>query len=570
MSKVDVNYMDKQQISEVFKLTDVVTNESIALIPCDSAGNFSIAGVTRAPIQKNAIQTTSQGGEWSDLEYPFMAIQQEDWTGGRANYRFSGDTSRFFDSRRAQTAFNDCIFNAPLEYYSTGFKKAYTNCPNSVTFIKMKGDTRHLIKRIPAENYTCGNLYIHLRRRGTPLTGLTVRLLSNMSSDPVVYASHTYTIDEVTDITTEFYKFSFPAKNITNTAFLEVFSDDTDEQNYWEVGCTEAEDSETYKSYSGANWEPFKLELLYRLDTVQDDIRIKFFTYNQLLFMLKQDTQDNPSLWLNGDIGKISSASQTSLTDSGKNWEIDCYKGAKIGLIYGHGAEGHISVWKTIIENTNNEIIIDSEWDIKPTGNCIYIILDTPLWHEITNHGLTAYVTDIHVIRDVVYFAMGDYVNIRKMRYNRKTGDFEWLELSGTTATYLQSVRDRAGMMLWRARNEDEMFERSVERSDLLDWETPDPIEDEESENKIPTDKLLITYLKEEDGDEDEDDNTTPSHPNPEEPNNPNAQTNPDTTGTDDELPIITDIYDNELPDYDKKRYNMKDKDITYTGTAAK
>ena len=96
-ARTNVNHHEKQTISEVFQLTNVVDNKSVALIPCDSAGNFTINGVSRAPIQKNAIQTTSQGGEWSDLEYPFMAIQQEDWTGGRANNRFSGDHSRFFD-----------------------------------------------------------------------------------------------------------------------------------------------------------------------------------------------------------------------------------------------------------------------------------------------------------------------------------------------------------------------------------------------------------------------------------------------------------------------------------------
>ena len=541
MSRVNTNYDEKQTISEIFQLTNVVSNESIALIPCDSAGNFSIAGVTRAPIQKNAIQTTSQGGEWSDLEYPFMAIQQEDWTGGRANYRFSGDTSRFFDSKRAQTAFNECIFNAPLDYYSTGFKKAYTNHPDSIQFIKLHGDVQHIIKKISVDNFTCGNIFIHLRKRGTPKEGLTVRLLNNMNSNSEIYASHTYTNEEVTDITSEFYKFSFTGINLNGDVYLEVFSENTEEDNYWEVGCVNRINMETYKSSSGSGWELFKMDLIYRLDSPQQDIRTKFFEYNQLLFMIKQNPQNNPSLWLNGDIGKISSSATHSITSSGKNWATDCWKNARIGLIYKNGSEGHDSVWRTIIENTSDTITIDKAWDINPSEDTIFIIYDTPYWHEITGHGLTSYVTDIHVIRDVVYFAQGDYVSIRKMHYNRNTGAFEWLELPDTYATYLYSVRDKSGIMLWRARNDDDLHERSVERSDLLDWETPDP---------DSIDKLIISGFADPADPEESEDPENPAE------SEESEEENDDTEVTTDK-PALTEVYDNAITDYDKKRYKI-------------
>lgn len=542
MSRVDTNWHEKQAKSEVFQLTDVVTNESIALIPCDSAGNFTIAGVSRAPIQKNAIQTTSQGGEWSDLEFPFMAIQQEDWTGGRANYRFSGDTSRFFDSKRAQTAFNECIFNAPLEYYSEGFKRAYTNCPDNVRFIKLKGDTQHIIREIAVSDYECGNIYIHLRKRGTPRAGLTVRLINNMSSNPTVYAEHTYTISEVTDITAEFFKFSFDPVTLNGTVYLEVYSSKPEETNYWEVGCTNKNTMLTYKSANGSNWQLYQNDLLFRLDTVQDDVRTKFFTYHQLLWMIRQDPQDNPHLWLNGDIGKASEATRVTITDSSKNWADNSLVGAKIGLVYRHGAEGHVSVWRSIISNTTNTIEIDTSWDIAPEADTIFIIYDTPLWREINGHGLTAYVTDVHVIRDVVYFAQGDYVSMRKMRLNRVTGNLEWMELPDIYATYLQSVRDKAGMMLWRARNDDDMHERSVERSYLLDWETPDePEETEETENTTEEETEENPYIPESAAT----DKTIVSK----------IETAIATTDT---APKFSEVYDNVVGDYDNKRYKIK------------
>ena len=547
MGKVNVNPDEKQALSEIFRLTNVVTNESIELIPCDSAGNFTIAGVSRAPIQKNAIQTTNQGGEWSDLEYPFMAIQQEDWTGGRANYRFSGDTTRFFDSRRAQTAFNECIFNAPLDYYSKGFKEAHTNCPDSVKWIPLKGNTSHISREISFTNYSCGNIYIHLKRHGYPETGLTVRLLNNLSRYPEVIASHTFTTEEVTDITAEFFKFSFDAVTLNGRYYLEVYSENGDINDYWEVGCTNKNNLFCYRSLDGYSWVNYEMDLLFRMDTVQADVRTKFFTYHQLMFMVRQEPQDNPSLWVNGDIGKITSSSSTTMTDSSKSWATNCYKNAMVGLIYRNGSEGHISVWRKITANTSNTLTIDSAWDITPSADSIYIIYDTPLWHEITGHGLTAYVTDVHVIRDVVYFAQGDYVAIRKMHFDRSSGTFKWLELTDTYATFLHIVRDKAGLMLWRARNDDDMHERSVERSILLDWENDLETQIITNSGTISSSGTTTTTVST--------GKTTTASNWQQYVADTNASIS--TTATETGGPTITSSYDNTIPDYDFKMYKI-------------
>ena len=524
-ARTNVNHKEKQSISEIFQLTNVVDNKSVALIPCDSAGNFTISGVSRAPIQKNAIQTTSQGGEWSDLEYPFMAIQQEDWEGGRANLRFQGDKSRFYDSRRAQTAFNQCIFNAPLDHYSYGHKPFYSNCPASLFWQKLKGSTQHIAREVTVDNYDCGNIYIHLKRHGTPKSGLTVRLQNNLSNYPTVLATHTYTIEEIKDITAEFYKFSFEELELNGTYYIVVFSSNADNDNYWEIGCTKSKNLTTKTSQNGNGWTDCNFDLLYRLDTVQEENHYKFFTYEQLIFMIinSLDPEEAPTLWINGDIGLASSTSANTITDSNKEWETNCFKGAKIGLVYRNGIEGPVSVWRTILSNTSNTITVDSNWDIEPDENSVFIINDTPLWTQITGHGLTKYITDIHVIRGVVYFCQGDYTDIIKMRWNREEGDFEYMQLYGVTATFLHSVRDEEGLMLWRGRNDDDIHERSIERSHLLDWQEPD----EPGENEDPTlDKIVVNKIT--------------------------------TAITSSGNPTVTSTIDNNIPDYDKLRYKIK------------
>ena len=52
MNRENVNPNFKFGDSDAFQLTDLDTDESLMLIPCDTAGNFSWTGVTRAPLQR--------------------------------------------------------------------------------------------------------------------------------------------------------------------------------------------------------------------------------------------------------------------------------------------------------------------------------------------------------------------------------------------------------------------------------------------------------------------------------------------------------------------------------------
>jgi len=475
-NRVNVNYNEKQSVSDIFTLTNVVTKESVALIPSDSAGNFSWTGITKAPIVRNAMQTSNTSGEWSDLEYPYMAIPQEDWTGGRANLRFTTDKSRFYDSRRGQTAYNACIYNAPLDHYSEFYEepKAITNCPASLVWKKIAGGNRYLIRKISNNrNRTIGKVYIHLRRRGTPKSGLHVQLLDRLKSSANIIAEHTFNLEEITDITAEFRKFTFEDTIISGDVYLKIYSEYSDTSNYWEVGCTNVL-STTQQSPTGTDgsWNLAQFDLLFRLDAPDvNDIRYKFFMYEQLMFMVQQKPNGQPRLFMNGLIAQMNSATATTVTKDSAGWDEDQYKGARIGLVYKHGIEGQNSVWKTIVENDTDTITVDSPWDVVPEGGTEFIIVDTPYWTEITNHQFTSAITDIHVVRGVVYFCQGDYTPIHKMRWHN--GQFEWQSPTNTKASFIHSVRDRNGMMLYVGRNDDDRHLRSVERSRLLDWEEP-------------------------------------------------------------------------------------------------
>lgn len=471
MDRRNVNPETKFVDTDGFKLTDIDTGKSLMLIPCDTAGNFSWTGVTRAPLVRNAMQTSTTSNQYSDLERPWISIPQEDWSGGRANEIFTKDTTRYRDGKRAQAAFNQVIFNAPLEHYSEGFRKAVTNCPGSLFWQKLKGNSRYVaIAFQTATAFTAGELYIHLRRRGKPGSALKVQLLNGLNG--TVLASHDYTLSEITDTVSEFRKFTFTGVSLSanTTYYIKVSSTSADSENYWEVGCKMMANSSTKTSANNTDYLVANFDLYFRIAQAQTQSRCKFFMYEQLMFMIRQLPNGTPSLWMNGDIGKATGATSTTITDSSKSWATNAYKGARVGLVYKGGSHGQVSVWRTIVSNTATALTIDKAWDVTPSSGCVFIIVDTPLWTEISGHGLTAAITDIHVIRGVVYFAQGDYTDARKMRWNN--GAFEWKTLTGIKASFFQSVRDSTVLMFYRGRNDGIDGKRTIERSRLLDWES--------------------------------------------------------------------------------------------------
>lgn len=479
-NRQNVNPQYKFGDSDGFMLTDIDTSESLMLIPCDTAGNFSWTGATRAPLQRNAMQTSNTSNQYSDLEPPWISIPQENWTGGRANDIFTKDTTRYRDGKRCQAAFNEVIYNAPLDYYSEGFERfSISNGSGSVVWKTLKGANRYLaIKVKPKVDFIAGELYIHLRRRGTPKGSLHVQLLENNPQIGTVLAEHEYTTSEVTDTLSEFLKFTFNVELLeAKTYYVKVYADIEENYNsYWQVGCNPKASNNTYFSSDDTKYyfQTANFDLYYRIASAQENKYCKYFIYEQLVFALRQDPKwGAPTLWMNGDIGRASSASNTRLSDNSKSWEDNVYKGARIGLIYRNGAEAQISAWRTIVSNTSTDIIIDEPWDVTPDNTCIYLINDSPHWTYVAgSERFTSMVTDIHVIKGVVYFAQGDYDTVLKMRFT-KDGTFQW-KTTTIRASFLQSVRDSTALMLYRGRNDGIDNRRCVDRALLLDWlDTP-------------------------------------------------------------------------------------------------
>lgn len=103
----------------------------------------------------------------------------------------------------------------------------------------------------------------------------------------------------------------------------------------------------------------------------------EFLAANPSLSNLTQDTPAIPD----EDLGVVTSSSQDSLKDSGKNWKVNDYLGFTLWISRGKGE----SQTRIVTKNSHNTLYIDRPWDIKPNKTSQYVL--THEVHDSVVHG---------------------------------------------------------------------------------------------------------------------------------------------------------------------------------------
>lgn len=476
---------DVKQSTHHVALTD--GKKWLGLIVCDSRGAADPFNISAAPNQRSSLRTKTGTTKYEDLEEPWSATAQDDWSGGRALEDYEEDTTRFFDSRRCQTAFNQ-IYCAPIDYYATGLKDSYTNWPGSVSWQTIYAGNELGYQFTLASAMQAGQLYILLRRRGTPRAGLTVSLCANDNGVPGnALATHTYTVSEITDVLSEWKKFTFDEITLEASTYYWITVSSTAgdySSNAWQIGMKQTDSPKT-SLYNNGSWTRLvKEDIYFRLCAADTGRKARFFTYKQLTFAVMQLPSGSPKLYINGDIGMADSnnGQLTKVIDATKSWQPDQWKGCRVGIIQGTGIAETGSVWRTIVGNDETSLTVDEEWTIAHDETTVYIITDTELFTEIpaSTHGLTGYISDIIVTNDIIYFAQGDAIPVRKMKWRggswSSMADEYIHTVNGAVTTiqncamYLQTVRDTSGLILWRAQNNDDHSQISISMTAVTDW----------------------------------------------------------------------------------------------------
>jgi|10_taG_2_1085330.scaffolds.fasta_scaffold00110_36 hypothetical protein len=437
-----------------FKLTDADSN-TLGFILCDGDGTEDETAVTKAPAQRT-ILATGGGGRYDDFDYPWRPIPQDDWSGGRAQEEFERDRSRFFDSYRALTSRQGGILSGPQETYTSGHRDMDQSMPGSTTFATVT-DTVNSKSFVASSSYSAAKIMLWVRKVGTPNAALTVTLHADSGGSPgSVLKTVTLAVADQEPFQSELVVLTWPsvqALSATTTYHIGVAGSAADDAtDHWEVGT---DGSDPYFRMVAA--DVAQTGHLFRYKGAQ-------------YFVTRPDSDGAATLEMNGDRGVATGAqTSTTLKDSTKSWTVNQWAGAVVKIVDGTGK----GFWRAIASNTSDTLTV-AAWGVTPTAGAsgsAYVILGSDVWSSVTS-GLTAGVTDVLVVKDMVLFAQGSTI---AHRYNEFNSSGTWTRQNdadgSNTADFFEKVRHYIdGLQVWRAQNSDTNGDVSVSRATAVNF----------------------------------------------------------------------------------------------------
>lgn len=449
--------------------------KTLGFIAVNSRGDADPFSITRAPVNRTALKTTSGSQTYSDFEPPWSPVAQEDWSGGCGILDFDDNITRFWDSNRVNTTFAKKMFLGPQETYTAGLRNQVNNLPGNVTWLALKpGNRQHLAALFTANaNFDAANLYVFVRRVGAPAADLTVELCSSSGGEPdTVLQTATVTTTIVDDTDARFYKAAISAQSLNSGTlyWVKVYSADGTDQDHWEVGVKNASGA-SKESSDGTVWSASGVDLYYRVTDADSTKYPILFRYLYGQYLILNGDSGAPSLYINGDRGvaDANTGALTTLIDATKSWTNDEWVGAVVYIFKGKGADER-QPWRTITGNNGTTLTVDNAWKIEHNTTSEYVIINSNKWTAIASgtHQLTAPVTDICIVNNYCYLCQGDDVNIKRWRAYNNSGTFtnEFVDDSTNKAVFLEATRESDSVLyLWRANNKDANGDISVSRA---------------------------------------------------------------------------------------------------------
>lgn len=380
--------------------------------------------------------------------------EQRSWKGGRGVEKFNDNASGYWDSQDAWTLSDGHLHQGLLWRPAQGLRSAKFFLPDkthSMAWRSLMGTTRALTSAFTADaTFTSSYVRMWIRKVGNP-GDLTMRFYGNSAGNPTsVGNSATISADDVTDVVSLFM--DFPLTEILPTTLYHVglLGDSGDNSaNHWEVGGYEGGTSGRQSSTGGiGTWSASSFDLYYFIgDSFSSRYFLSFFLDEAMYIVDKKDAGTAPNLYINGDRGKATAGTGTTISDSGKAWASDKWAGAFVKIIRGTGV-GQV---REIASNTATALTVTSAWTINPSTDSEYIIYATQYFTEITGHGLTYVTSTPIVVNQIVYFPQGSAVNIRRMIWNSTTAAYVFSDDGTNKADFLVQLQAPQGLKIAKA-----------------------------------------------------------------------------------------------------------------------
>jgi hypothetical protein len=390
--------------------------------------------------------------------------EQRSWKGGRGVEHFSDNAEGFYDSLNAWTLTPGHVHQTLQWYHARGLRNEEVYMPRresgSVQFQPLLGTTLYIANSFAASaSYNMAKGYLWIRRKGTP-GDLTIRFMTNSGSNPgTAQRTITVTTNDITDYISVYFPFAldpvFAATNATTYWVSINASASDDKDNHWEVAVNPNEASGKYSS-DGSSWTTSTgFAMYYRITNA--DTKRKWFTFFLKGAMYVCDSKDDgttaSAIYINGDRGKASGATSTSITDSTKTWVADRFQNARVAIVIGKGS----GQTRRITTNSTNALTVDRAWDITPDTTSHYVIYSTPWFTSVTN--ASGAVSNKPVVANSVAYMPQSGAGICHFTYNESTAAHDtFTETPATTqgkadVLFIGSDQTSGAPVLWRANN---------------------------------------------------------------------------------------------------------------------
>lgn len=372
------------------------------------------------PVETTAQKQTSGSSSYSDFDYPYSPIVQDDLSGGRAGLDFERDSTKYYDSYRCRSGRANKAYAGPLEQYVTGIRSADQNAPDSVKWVQLSDTQRYIYKRfIASASYTAGLAWLLARRKGMP-EDLTLAIYSDSAGDVgSLLTSITVNYTRFDDILSEWLDETISQALVSGTAYwLVIYGGATDNNDrHWKIACDNAVGTTYLSAAFDTTPTAATFDLYFRVTSANVSKTCIPYEYKEQQYFCLSESTGAPKIYMAGDRGAADSNSGqlNKLIDGTKAWTTDEWVGHVVMVTDGLGKQER-QTWRVITANDASSLTLSESWTIAHDTTTEYVLLGTKL-SEITGHGLTAPVTSILIsTTGVIYFAMGDSVTVRRMR----------------------------------------------------------------------------------------------------------------------------------------------------------
>jgi len=454
---VRVGY-DLARPSHHLSLSDGET--TIGLNLCNKSGNMDANALKRNPVNRTALKTSQGSLAYSDLEEPWVSVAQTSWANGRGEDDLDTDKGSFFDNFRTIVLGDEVILGA-LERMHSGLRKGdiHQNKGTGLSWVGLFGESAYTAVKFTAdEDYDAVNVYLEIKRKGTPQGSLYAGLFNDDGGVPgTEINSASFDTTDIDDILAIKLRATITSSSLTATTdyWVKVWAADGDGENCWLVGMdNDYSGSTTYRSESEVTWVSLANQMYYYVAEDVTQYSPIFFKYRRADYVVLSSPSGAPTIYINGDRGfaDANTGVLSTLIDGTKTWETNQFAGAIAIIISGDGIN-EPQRWRVIDSNTDTTLTLSEDWTIEHDTTTEYVILGADTWEEVAGHGITEPVSDVLVHNNIMYFAVGEDAAIRRGRYN--SAGYAWADDGTNRANYLCAVFNGTDdYSIWRARNE--------------------------------------------------------------------------------------------------------------------